>query len=300
MAASSADATLAVLLAGQVRTLAEPQVLREARLNTVRSAHAAVFAHLSLEHEPAKWHSKFQSGSTSPVRAHANASAVAAWRNAFRTAFRPLYMRLASDEEVIRQGHPRWAGSLSGQPGAQSVLFFRWLLLHDELVRVERGRGSRFAFVLRLRPDAILLCKLPPDPVSVLGGYDAAQTGDAVVLMTRDAADVALAAYLHAADAWPCQLKVELCVPSLLIERRFSVGALDPGAVVVRPEAMCANDAYQKRMAEQQWLSCGRSHLGTPKPACGAAPRPWNLTARTQHWTRRRGAANHAHMARRM
>ena len=289
MIPSAADAvpSVAVLLAGQVRSLIEPKVSHDIR-SVLRHMRPMVFAHLSLEHSYAPWHSLQPDTS-------GNASNVQYISSMIRRTFRPAYLRIMPDSQVVKD--PRWVGRAQGQAGEQSVLFFRWILLLEAMSSVETERGSRFGFVLRQRPDSVLLCEPAASPARWMDGFHAVQDGDQVVLMTRDAASVALSAYLHASQSAPCRLKVELCVAALLLSQGFSVGTMQPGAAVVRPEAFCTHVNGKAMLQDNDKLSCGRSFLGSRKPPCSTPPTYWNLTSKVAYWssterTKRRAARN--------
>lgn len=290
-AADAARPSVAVLLAGQIRSLAEPPVRRELLLNVVRPTGASVLAHLSPEHEYSAWHN-FSVGSVArDVTDDARTEALAA---ALRHDLRPVYLCIEPDEVV--RNHPRWRGALLHRPQRWSVLFFRWLLLHGALQAEERRRGAAYTLVFRLRPDLLLTCTLPepPDVLNWMGAYSALQHGDAALLMRRDAADVALRIYLHANATAPCAVAVEICVPGLLALRGHTVASMKLNTVaLVRPEAFCGRPS-SARLPE--WLSCGRSSLSegppTTRPRCTAtaarsATQAWNLTAHVQHWRER-------------
>ena len=275
---------VAVLLAGQARTLREPQVRQELLKNVVRPTSAALFAHISPQHDYAPWHNySFVADDGDPEDDLATA---------LRREFDPLpYLRVEPDEQVIRRrqqsngGSNRWYGAIPWLE-RPSVLFFRWVLLLEALEVDERRRANRYGVVLRLRPDLVLTCQLPADPLTMLGGYDVVQHGDLALFMRREAASIALSMYQQAHESQPCALKVELCVPGLLVLRNYSVGTMVPGTVaLVRPAAFCSNS---RKWKAPEWLACGRKYLGQPKPRCRAAPRVWNLSEHVRYWREKR------------
>ena len=188
---------VAVLLAGQARTLREPQVRQELLRNVVRPTSAALFAHISPQHDYAPWHNySFVADAGDPEDDLATA---------LHREFDPLpYLRVEPDEQVIRRrqqsngGSNRWYGAIPWLE-RPSVLFFRWVLLLEALEVDERRRANRYGVVLRLRPDLVLTCQLPADPLTMLGGYDVVQHGDLALFMRREAASIALSMYQQAA-----------------------------------------------------------------------------------------------------
>ena len=250
------EPSIAVLLAGQARTLLEPNVRREL-LDSVNGS--ALFAHLSTEHSYAHWHNF-----SVPSASGASSSELGA--SLRREFHRPLHhLRIVPDEELIRTSS-LWIGSVAGR---FSALFLRWLVLHGALEDVERTRRSRFEFVLRLRPDLLLLCLVPSDVTAWMGGYDAVQQGDWALLLKRHAADVALRAYLYANASATCSHRVETCVPSFLSMRNYSVGSISGFAWVVRPESFCA--AFVGKLTDS--LVCGRGVIGRrSKLPCTSIP----------------------------
>lgn len=262
---------VALLLAGQSRTLSESQVRRDLITSVVRPTRAVLFAHLSAEHEYDVWHN-FSTSS------EASADSLV---DIIRAEFHPVaFLRVENDREVQR--HPSWSGVLQ-RPQRFSVLFFRWLLLHKALANEETRRGSRFEIILRMRPDLIVSCSLPLDVGAWMRGYSALQHGDVMLIAQRDAAEVALHTYVHANASALCALKAELCVPGLLAAHNFSLATLTPGTVsVVRPAAFCIQPHLQARLPE--WLSCGRAALGRAKLPCAAPTRSWNLTEHVKYW----------------
>ena len=151
VAADDAPATLhplALLLAGQVRTLQEERMRAELLSAVVQPSNAAVFAHLSPEESPAAWHFGPVGGRSDPsqVAPAATAALSAGFAAAFRREFRPVFFELVADAEL--QGHPRWAGELLGSVRTQSALYFRWLLLHDAVERREAAAHPARVWVL--------------------------------------------------------------------------------------------------------------------------------------------------------
>ena len=249
---------LAVLLAGQARTFLEPRV-RQQLLNAVSSS--SLFAHLSTEHSYAEWHNF--SVPVSPAPALTANRLTASLRREFRGKL--AYSRVESDEEVSTSS--RWIGPVAGM---FSALFLRWLLLDVALQHEEHRRGSLFRFVLRLRPDLVLLCSVPSDLAAWMGDHDALQQGDWALLMKRRAADLALGAYLHANLTYFCSHRIEACVPSLLVSRNYSVASVKGFAWVVRPETFCS--ALSGKLSES--LGCGRGVIGRqPRAPCTSRDR---------------------------
>jgi hypothetical protein len=107
------------------------------------------------------------------------------------------------------------------------------------------GGSQRFAFVLRMRPDLVVLCKLPRDPSPMFDDdhdgrkphLHALISHDFAMLMRREALDAALTIYTHALDTFECRLKLELCVPARLIHAGFRVAQLYYGSAIVRSQA---------------------------------------------------------------
>ena len=270
--------SIAAVLAGQLRTLSETLVQRESYQALVRPTHAAVFAHVSFEHSYAPWHKL--NGDVHHIDAEQKERII----NAIRDLFKPVYFQIASDSEV--EQNSRWVGRTDGAAGEQSVLFFRWLLLLEAIRLEENRRGSKFSLVLRWRPDVVLLCELPADVLRWMHGYSAVQAGDQAIVMTRSAATVALSSYLHASNSPACKLKIELCVPGILLAHNFSVATMgQPGAAIVRPEFFCSHASHEVMLKHDPRLSCGRSYLGSRKQICATDPRVYNMTARMQFWS---------------
>ena len=285
VAADDAPATLhplALLLAGQVRTLQEERMRAELLSAVVQPSNAAVFAHLSPEESPAAWHFGPVGGRSDPsqVAPAATAALSAGFAAAFRREFRPVFFELVADAEL--QGHRRWAGELLGSVRAQSALYFRWLLLHDAVERREAAAARRFAYVLRLRPDILPGCALRPPSVAQLlePGLDAVALSDQLVLLRRSAVRVALRAYVAAPASPHCRLAPELCVDALLLLANFSLARARQGsATLVRSESMCQS---MQRRSELGWsrlhhnltgarlrrhpVLCGRAALDTGAP----------------------------------
>ena len=277
---------IALLLAGQIRSFSERLLQRDTHAHFVQALSAAVFAHLSFEHSYAPWHKLIVNESSANEQLRISSS--------IRRLFRPVYFQTLTDAEVMKSSS--WVGRASGATSEQSVLFLRWLLLLEAMRSDERVRGSRYGLVLRMRPDATFLCKLPSDLPRWMNGFDAVQEGDQVMLMTREAASVALSVYLHGPQSAPCRLKVELCVPAVLSAHNLSVANMgQPGAALVRPEAFCVHAASVAMLQHDPKLSCGRTFLGaTHKPLCRDPPRAWNLSARLTYWSSDARAARRA------
>ena len=277
--APPASTSLAVLLAGQVRTLSEPAVLDNLRRDIVQHMGAIVFAHVSIEHTYS-WHLHLANMST---RWKATDSGTHPRVDAIKRALMPVYMRVESDLDIV--GHPKWAGSLHGQPGEADTLFFRWLLLRDALVSEEAVRGTRFAFVLRLRPDLVMRCRLSRDPTLWMGRFHAVQDADLAMLMRREAAQLALGIYTRAEKLPACLLKVELCVPALLAASGFAVAEVNGNfTAIVRSQAFCDGPVATAIQAKN--MKCGRAFVGgSAKPWCSSTPlQAWAISRHVEKW----------------
>mmetsp|Transcript_2475 Transcript_2475/g.5398 ORF Transcript_2475/g.5398 Transcript_2475/m.5398 type:complete len:227 (-) Transcript_2475:261-941(-) len=202
-----------------------------------------------------------------------------------RALFRPTFLRVETDTATTN--HTRWTGRLRGDSAASSVLAFRWLLLLEAMVAFEAIRAQPFSFVLRLRPDALLSCKLPSSPLVMLGSYSAVIDKDVALLARREAATMGLSVYRIAATSELCAFKRELCVGAVLMHNGISVGAMKPGAVIVRPQALCP--VFQsKAFALDSTVSCGREYLSRrSRYFCREPPQLWNLSRRVQYWRAR-------------
>jgi hypothetical protein len=128
------QSSLALLLAGQIRTFVEPQVRHELYRTIVSSSQAVTFAHLSPESTYAPWHLRGSSrASWQPGRRLAshevmlNETVVQLVVRETRALFRPTFLRVETDTATTN--HTRWTGRLRGDSAASSVLAFRWLLL---------------------------------------------------------------------------------------------------------------------------------------------------------------------------
>ena len=255
-------------------------------IRTTAAAAAGIFACVSPEHSYSAWH-RIKSNMSNKTT-----TTSASDLNEIERNLRPLHWHVATDNMLRR--HPRWEGPLKADSASISVLALRWLLLHAAMMKAEEARGSRYQLVLRMRPDALLPCILPQDPAILLAGYSAVADKDVVLLMRREASNIALTAYTRASGHSACALKCELCVPALLLQHGLSVGNLRTGVAIVRPEAVC--QAFKSRPATvDSSLSCGREYLAMRKPPCSQSPSgPWNLTQKVLFWrARRRGGANH-------
>jgi hypothetical protein len=203
----------------------------------------------------------------------------------FLALFRPIYLRVEADAAVTQ--HPHWSGRLDGDSAGSSTLVFRWLLLYEAMAAVEASRGSAFKFVLRLRPDALLACKLPANPLAVLGSLSAVVDKDVALLARRAAAHIAFSVYRLASEIDACALKRELCAPAVLLRHGFSVGTWLPGAIVVRPRQVCEM-LQSSSFKLDSTISCGRQYLEMRLRVCQHAPGPYNLTKRMLHWRSQR------------
>ena len=252
--------------------------------NAIRPARARVFAHLSPEHTYASWHGL--------PRIVSNSSALLELINAIKHEFRPRLLTVVPDDELVATSR-LWAGPLQGDSGQQSVLMLRWLHLLDAVRTEEAIRSALFRLVLRLRPDAVLQCSVPADwsvGSATLSPYRALLSHDFAAVMGREAATIALSAYIKANSTPGCRLKVELCVPAQLLAHNVSVGEMQPGASLVRPLSICNSTTPSS-------LGCGRLALTralntrAPIAACSSSTaKPRNITARMDYWIRRRGA----------
>jgi hypothetical protein len=189
--------------------------------------------------------------------------------------------------------------------------------LSKAMVAFEAVRAQPFSFVLRLRPDALLSCKLPSSPLVMLGSYSAVIDKDVALLVRRrpsltpqprpgcpktihdtlpiaflfqarrEAATMGLSVYRIAATSELCAFKRELCVGAVLMHNGISVGAMKPGAVIVRPQALCP--VFQsKAFALDSTVSCGREYLSRrSRYFCREPPQLWNLSRRVQYWRAR-------------
>ena len=273
------NSSLAVLIAGQIRAFVEPQVQLEVYRTAVSATSAAVFAHLSPEHSYAPWHHR----GISP-EPRLNQSTIRLLIRTVRMLFHPIFLSVEADRALA--SHSRWVGDLKEDSAGGSALAFRWLLLYDAMSSAEAKRGRIFLYVLRLRPDALLLCQLA-NPLVMLGNYSAVVDKDVALLARREAASVGLAAYHLASETKACELKRELCVPAVLLRHGFSVGVMRPGAVIVRPKSLC--QALQSgSFTLDSSVSCGRQQLALLRPFCRESPRLWNLTRGTLYWRSRR------------
>lgn len=296
------DSRLALLLAGQIRTFEEQPVRRALIRSVIKPYGAAVFAHLSPEHSIAKWHDSTRSDD----RPRQTATPLALAR-LIRDEFAPGFLRIQTDSELIAK-QPQWVGHLRGDSRQYSALMLRWLvLLHAIKGEEVAGGGRRFLLVLRIRPDVVLRCTFPPSWVlqlaegrasSLLAPHSALVSRDFLVLMDRRAADTALAAYVFANTSRDCQLKAELCVPSLLLARNLSVGLLDQEAAsIVRPPSVRCSS-----LAAAGSFDCGRTFLttvGGSRCCATQAALPWNLTRKRQFWScrnRSRGGSMCMHL----
>ena len=275
---------LALLIAGQIRAFADSSVYHEVH-RTVATAAAAVFVHVSTEHTYSAWHRRKHDWVE--IFSNETRSAETADLNAIVRCFKPLHWEVATDDTIRR--HPRWSGMLKDDSASISTLAFRWLMLYDALCAAENVRGRRYAVVMRTRPDALLPCVLPEDTTMLLGGYSAVVDKDSVLLMQRNAAEVALTVYNQASTHPACALKAELCVPALLLEHGLTVGVTGAAGAIVRPEALCRYFSTSS-FALDIGARCGREYLTSRKPVCTQLPAgPWNLTKRTLYWRARRG-----------
>jgi hypothetical protein len=260
---------VALLLAGQIRTLEEPQMLRETRLRVVNNLErTAVFAHLSPEHSYTAWHNW---GHLEAVYTKSQQESVVA---EIRRALHPRYLEILTDDEVKR--HREWSGPLGGDVGAQSVLFFRWYLLYTAMEAAEVEAQSCFKIVIRMRPDLLLGCTLEHAHLAqMFDAFDALMNKDLLLVMTRKASSVALRAYQGANTSWECNLKVELCVDALLLRHNFSLGVIPFPVAILRPAALCAeNSSALTALQLAPDLGCqARSNLAShPQPCRGPAP----------------------------
>ena len=285
------QSSCAILLAGQMRSLAEPDTLRALRRHVLDATNSSVFAHLNIEDNSSpSWAAHMIDHSNrSDLGVHASRV------HAVRRSLNPIYMRIEPDWFVVQ--HPRWVGSLRGQPGEQDILFFRWLILREAMEAEETARGRKFKLVLRLRPDTVPLCELPRDLAS--WGADALISDDIAVLMRREVASVALDIYSHAEALPACRLKFELCVPALLESEGFSVFDLRPTSTcggafaIVRSQSFCDDPAS---LSYPPNMRCGRTQLSRvllakePLPRCGDVlkPRRWAQDELVTHYMQQR------------
>ena len=104
----------------------------------------------------------------------------------------------------------------------------------------------------------------------------------------REAAPVALSIYTRAVELFECRLKLELCVPALLIHAGYRVAHLFYGAAIVRSQAYCDDAGASKALATNPKMRCGRHYLSHPQPwpACDAhAPVAYyNLSENVDFW----------------
>ncbi|KAL1507298.1 hypothetical protein AB1Y20_008144 [Prymnesium parvum] len=267
---------MAVLIAGQIRALAEPRLLDAVHRTVVLSA-ASLFVHLSPEHNYS-WHfHAFPLDPSAIPRPTAPHEVQAVLHRLL-----PLWWRVVTDDGL--RADPQWRGPLPKDAARLSALAFRWLLLHDALVRAEAGRAAGFTYVLRLRPDVLLPCALPKAPRGMLGGFDAVADKDYLLLMRRGAAAVALTTYQRAAANPTCAFKAELCVPALMLQHGLSVGEVHTGVAIVRPSAVCHAFSVNGSSAR-----CGHSLVDSQRRLCEHQPAgPWNLTRRMIYWSARK------------
>ena len=65
-------------------------------------------------------------------------------------------LAVLTDEETLASEH--WKGRLAGDAAGWSVIMLRWLLLLQAVSADENLHARPFRLVLRMRPDALLVC----------------------------------------------------------------------------------------------------------------------------------------------
>ena len=268
---TSRRADLALLLAGQVRTFREKDLQNAIFNNVVRPTGATVFAHLSPEATYANWYFGHAGRNLSRSQ-DAQESLISVGQSdedfirSFTQQYRPAFAAFSADTEMHQ--HPLWTGAVLGDASPQSVLFFRWLVLHEQMVDFERTRvgGVEFAFVLRLRPDALVRCILDRETImqwlSVHHAVHDAYATDFSLLMRREVAKYALTVYATANTTSYCTFKVELCVPGALISRDLDVGIVDNFTALVRSPATCKMlQNSRSPVGHIEEIACGRRYL---------------------------------------
>ena len=275
-------AALAVLLAGQIRTFEDPAV--HSRVVATSGGSASLFAHLSSEHSYASWHRTVGIPLNGAPASSSVGTLAANLQQLFGASLKLLTMQTDAELLSMHYGH-EWVGSLMGDSQSQSLLMLRWAILLRAVKHHEAERGHGFKFVLRMRPDAVLLCNLPSlhahEAAPLLGPYRAVASRDFVLLMDRQAADVALSAYYLANSSFACRAKVELCAPGLLVERNFSVGTMSMLGSLVRPAWVCRTSASLVGCSPDE-IAAQRRTPAAQVCSVATAARPWNLTARLQ------------------
>jgi hypothetical protein len=207
-------ATIALCVAGELRTFFEPGVQTRLRAAVLEPFAPEVYFQVSLQdHSP---------GSQLVVHKATHEMAIEELHT-----YKPIALNVKSDAEL--EAHPLWRGQLIHQ----SHLAFRWSLCMDDMETREEQLGLRYDWVVRLRPDMLWFCSLPqrPPPIGVVFIWDM------VAIMDRAHANFVMRQYPLGFGFVPCFYGYpEHCTWSLALLTRSSdseVRFVTPWAQVV-------------------------------------------------------------------
>jgi hypothetical protein len=198
---------VALLLAGQLRTLSEPEVLGNLRIAILEALRPDVFLSVSRSHTYS-WQIDHYEGLED--LAPTNASQL---RKILRV-LNPVKVSVSKDEVI---GLDRITRRV---PMAYTFLRFKQLL--DMMLHHEASSGFHYEWVIRVRPDLVYACSFKSLLYQAALGKKVYMQWDYIAIMSREAAPLALNLVFEADQFMPCFVfQAELCLQAILWKYRI-------------------------------------------------------------------------------
>ena len=177
-----AKSSVAVCMAGQLRTLHLPAVVDNFERHVVRPLRPALFLHVSRERRI------FKGIRSSRGTAGPTSGAEFEW---ILTQLRPVGVRLMDDADLLRSHNlTRRGGDATGHVACQwsscVPLLLRFAGCAEDIERFEVESGSQLPWILRTRPDLMWSCELPALATWPVGRQVAWLHRDFLGLYSRD------------------------------------------------------------------------------------------------------------------
>ncbi len=193
---------IALLLAGQLRTLSEQEVLGNLRITILEALRPDVFLSVSLTHTYS-WQADYFEALENV--APTNASQL----REILHALNPVNISISNDEIS------RFNGRMRRVPMSDTFLRFRQLL--NMVLYHERISGFRYQWVIRTRPDLVYGCSLKSLLHESSLGKKVYVQWDFLAIMSHQAAPLALNLFFEADQFMPCfAFQAELCLSAVL------------------------------------------------------------------------------------
>ncbi len=271
----SSKVRVAICMAGEVRTLVEDDVL--AHLNVAllqryrETASVDVFAVLST-------------GTRQVLRDFSstlNLTRIKERLSLPLDLLRPLRLELLNDTEIADR--PDFDQAFCAATNTQCMLYWRWSRCEAMISEEERRRGSKYAFVIRVRPDLEYYRLLPS--VAELAMRKASEVfveWDIIMIMRREAATISLQIYPNAAGYHPCMDGPhELCVLSALAATGFEMHTMG-GAVGLRRACKLKDEQVNSLLRS----TCNGTWDSKPPPTLPSIidPEPFDIVGKYYPW----------------